>query len=96
MDDSGFEFRQGQGLSLIQNVQTGSGDHPTYSMGTGRSFLEVKRPGREVGRSPPSSAEVKNKWSYTYSSLVCPHGVCKDDITLLPLFISSLQAKEPR
>jgi len=27
--------------------------------------LGVKRPGREVDHSPPSSAEVKNEWSYT-------------------------------
>jgi hypothetical protein len=27
--------------------------------------LGVKRPGREAGHSPPSSAEVKNEWSYT-------------------------------
>jgi len=25
----------------------------------------AKRPGREVDHSPPSSAEVKNAWSYT-------------------------------
>jgi hypothetical protein len=27
--------------------------------------LRVKRPGRETDHSPPSSAEVKNAWSYT-------------------------------
>jgi hypothetical protein len=27
--------------------------------------LGVKRPGREADHSPPSSAEVKNAWSYT-------------------------------
>jgi hypothetical protein len=26
---------------------------------------KVKRPGRDADKSPPSSAEVKNKWSYT-------------------------------
>jgi len=29
------------------------------------SFLGVKRPGRDVDHSPPSSAELKNIWSYT-------------------------------
>jgi hypothetical protein len=29
----------------------------------------VKRPGREVDQSPPSSAEVKNSWSYTSTPL---------------------------
>jgi hypothetical protein len=29
------------------------------------SFEGVKRQEREVNHTPPSSAEVKNKWSYT-------------------------------
>jgi hypothetical protein len=40
--------------------------HPaSYPMGTRDSFPGVKRPGREADHSPPSSAEVKNAWSYT-------------------------------
>jgi hypothetical protein len=35
-----------------------------YPVGTGGSFLGVKRPGREDDHSPASSAEVKNTWSY--------------------------------
>ena len=31
--------------------------------------MEVKRPERDVDRSPPSSAEVKNTWSRTSISL---------------------------
>jgi len=31
-------------------------------------FLEVKWPGRKLNRSLPSSAKVKNKWSYTSNS----------------------------
>jgi hypothetical protein len=31
----------------------------------GALSLEIKRPGREADHSPPSSAEVKNAWSYT-------------------------------
>jgi hypothetical protein len=30
-----------------------------------RMALGVKQPGRETDHSPPSSAEVKNVWSYT-------------------------------
>jgi hypothetical protein len=42
-----------------------SGAHLTsYPMGTGVS-LGVKRPGRETDYSPPSTAEIKNAWSYT-------------------------------
>jgi hypothetical protein len=31
-------------------------------------FSDVKRPGREVSHSSPSSAVVKNEWSCTYTS----------------------------
>jgi hypothetical protein len=34
-------------------------------MNTGILSLGVKRPRREADHSPPSSAEVKNAWSYT-------------------------------
>ena len=37
-------------------------------MSTG-SFPEVKRSRSEVNHSPPSSAEVKNEWSYTPTPL---------------------------
>jgi hypothetical protein len=30
----------------------------------------VKPPGREADLSPPSSAEVKNEWSYTSTALI--------------------------
>jgi hypothetical protein len=57
-------------FSLLYIVQTGSGVHPTsYKMGTGGSFPEVKRQGREADHSPPTSAEVKNMWIYTSTSL---------------------------
>ena len=35
----------------------------------------VKRPGREVDRLPPSSAEVVSEWSYTYTPPICLNGV---------------------
>jgi len=47
---------------LLHCVQTGSGAHPSsYSMGNRSSYT----PGREADHLPPSSAEVKNTWSYT-------------------------------
>jgi hypothetical protein len=56
--------------SLLHIVQTGSGVHPTsYKMGTGGSFLGVKRQGREVDHSPPTSAEIKEMWIYTSTPL---------------------------
>jgi hypothetical protein len=35
----------------------------------------VKGPGREADHSPPSSAEVKNAWSYTSIPAIHLHGV---------------------
>jgi hypothetical protein len=56
----------GQELLLLHVVQTGSGVHPTsHTMGTGSSSPGVKRPGREVDHSPPTSPEVKKMWIYT-------------------------------
>jgi hypothetical protein len=47
-------------------IQTGSESHPaSYTMGTEVLFRGVKRPGLEADHSSPSSAEVKNEWSYT-------------------------------
>jgi hypothetical protein len=36
---------------------------------------EGRRPGRETDHSPPSSAEVKNEWSYTSTPRIRLHGV---------------------
>jgi hypothetical protein len=35
----------------------------------------IKRRGREANHSPPSTAEVKNEWSYTYSHFIHLIGV---------------------
>jgi hypothetical protein len=37
--------------------------------------LGVKRPGHEADHSPPSSAEVKNVWSYTSAPTISLRGV---------------------
>jgi hypothetical protein len=42
--------------------------------------MGVKRPGREVYHSPPTSAEVKNGWSYTSLLPVCLHGVDRNSL----------------
>jgi hypothetical protein len=69
MDDRGsrVRFPAGAGnFSLHHRVQNGSGAQPaSYPMTTGGLFLGIKVPGREADFSPPSSAEVKNAWSYT-------------------------------
>jgi hypothetical protein len=56
----GWEF-----FSLHHCVQTGSEAHPaSYPMGTRALSLGVKWPGSEADHSLPSSADIKNAWSY--------------------------------
>ena len=64
---SGVRVRQGQKIFLFYTVQTGIGALPaSYSVGIEDLSRELRWPGREAGRSPPSSAEVKNEWSYSH------------------------------
>jgi hypothetical protein len=43
--------------------------HPSVQWIPGTLSLGVKRPRRVADHSPPSSAEVKNEWSYTSTPL---------------------------
>jgi hypothetical protein len=75
-EGSEFEPRQGQEFSLLHVAQTGSEVHRTsYPRGTGALSPGVKRPGREIDHSPPSSADVKKMWFYTSTSPIRLHGV---------------------
>jgi hypothetical protein len=51
--------------------------HPLHNIQwvSGALSLGVKRPGHEADHSPPSSAEVKNAWSYTSTPPIRLHGV---------------------
>jgi hypothetical protein len=61
LHDGGGDF-----LSLRYRIQIGSGAHSaSCAMGTGVFSPGIKRLGRETDLSPPSSAEVRNAWSYT-------------------------------
>jgi hypothetical protein len=67
LDGSEVEFgpQKGKEFSLLHIVQTGSGSHlASYPMGTGRSFLGVKRQGCEADHSLPTSAEIKKTLIY--------------------------------
>jgi hypothetical protein len=79
LDDRGsrVQFPAGAGnFSLHHCLQNGSGAHPaSYPMGIRSSSLGVKWPGREADHSPPSSAEVKNEWSYTSTPAIRLHGL---------------------
>ena len=75
LDDPGFVPRQS-----LQSVQTNS-DAQTASFQWVLKFSSpgVKRPGREVARSPQSSADVKNKWRYASTPPTCLQGVYRDN-----------------
>jgi hypothetical protein len=63
-------------LFLRQLVKTDFGVHPaSYPMRTGALSPGVKRPGRKDNHSPPSSAEVKNAWSYVTTPPIHLHGL---------------------
>jgi hypothetical protein len=52
-------------ISFLHVVQADSGAHPaSYPMGTGGLSQ-----GHEADHSPPSSAEVKKAWIYTFTPL---------------------------
>jgi hypothetical protein len=72
----GFDSRQEPDFSPCHRVLTGSGAHPaSYPLGTGGLSLVVEHPRHEADHSPPSSAEVKNSWSYTSTPRICLHGM---------------------
>jgi hypothetical protein len=64
----GFDSRRGLGIFLFTTASvTALGPtQPPIQWVVGFS-LGIKRPGREADHLPPSSAEVKNVWSYTFT-----------------------------
>jgi hypothetical protein len=69
LNDQGsrVRFPAGAGYFLFATAsETALGPtQPPIQWVPGALSLHVKRPGREADYSPPSSAEVKNAWSYT-------------------------------
>jgi len=55
------------------------------------SLLEVKHPGCDVDHSPPSSAEMKNELSYTFTLLICLYGVDRDNFTFTTVWYMCVQ-----
>jgi hypothetical protein len=82
----GFESWLGQEVFLLQNVQTDCGPMlPPVRCVPGFFTWEkrAKCTGREVGYSPPCSAEVK---SYTPAFPVCFHSVDRGSFTFLHFY----------
>jgi hypothetical protein len=70
-------FPAGLGISLFTTAsRTALGPtQPPIQWVPGALSLGVTRMGREADHLPPSSAEVKNAWSYTYTPSIRPHVV---------------------
>jgi hypothetical protein len=79
LDDQvlGFDSWQGLGTFLFTTTsRTALGPtQPPIQWVPGAPSLGVKWPGREADHSPPSSAKVKNAWSYTSTPPIRLHGV---------------------
>ena len=58
-------------------VLTGPCIHPPTFKWHWRSYRGVKRPQPEVDRTPLSSVEFKNEWSYTYNHFLHLREVCR-------------------
>jgi hypothetical protein len=63
LDDRGFESRRGLGSFLFTTASRPSLGPAQWVPGA--LSLVIKRLGGEADNPPPSSAEVKNAWSYT-------------------------------
>jgi hypothetical protein len=70
-----------RGFPFLKSVQTGPGADPTfYSVDTAVPYAEVKWPESEADHSFPSSAEVKNWWSYNSTPPTYLFGVHRDNL----------------
>ena len=93
MDGAGFDVQQEQELFVYSELPRSTlGAHPApysmmylfFSLGLGEGG---RKPEQEVDHLRPSSAEVKNEWSYTSTSLM-PSLACRRKT--LPLSIKCL------
>jgi hypothetical protein len=73
LDDRGFEFWHG--WEFFSSPPHLGPTQPPIQWLPGATSLGLKRPGREADQSHPSSAEVKNAWSYIPNPPLQIHGV---------------------
>jgi hypothetical protein len=73
-----FEFRQGQRFFSFPKRQ----DRLLGPRSLLFTAYQCTFPGHDVNHSRPSSAEVKNGWSYTSAPPICLHGVDREAFTL--------------
>jgi hypothetical protein len=92
----GFDFRRGLGIFLFTTVSRTAlwPTQPLIQWVPGALSLGVKRPGGEADHSHPSSTEVKNEWSYTFTPQYVFMAWClvkhRDNFTFTILPLSAL------
>jgi hypothetical protein len=89
----GFDSQQDLEIFLFPTVsRTALGPtQPPVPWVPGALSLGVKRPGREANHSPPSSAEVKNVWTYTSTPPYAFMAWCLQDTCTDPIRDSSVR-----
>jgi hypothetical protein len=78
LDDWGFESQEGVGIyffATMSRLALGPTQRPIQWVPGALFSLVVEWSGSEADHSPPSSADVKNAWKYTYTPTVRLHGV---------------------
>jgi hypothetical protein len=80
LDHPGADSRHGQEIFLFSKTSRPVLGPVQWVLG---SFPGVRWSGSEVDHSPLSSAQVKNKWSYTSAPLMYFHGVNMNNFTFL-------------
>jgi len=82
LDDPGFESRQRLEFFSSPDSPNWLQNPPSLQFsGHDGPSLGPKWPALDVDHIPASSAEVTNKWSYTFIPRVCLHGVQKVNFT---------------
>jgi hypothetical protein len=66
----GFDSGRGLGIFTTTSISALAPTQPPVQWVPGALSLGVMRSGREADHSPPSSAEVKNAWSFISTSPV--------------------------
>jgi hypothetical protein len=86
---AGFDSWQGQlrdvfNFAIASRPDLGPTQRPNEWIQAALS-LGIKRPGRQADHSPPSSAEIKNAWSYTSVPPYVLMALCTGTSLLLPV-----------
>jgi hypothetical protein len=82
-------------MTMSRRLWGPSSLQPPIQWVPGALFLAVKRPRLEADHSPPSSAEVKNAWSYTSTPPISLHGVVLSNTSTYTLFIAGISNVVP-